>query len=83
MIKGYAGRILEIDLAAQSFVFKPLDEDNARLYLGGKGYAARLLYDMTGAGKDPLGPDNPLIFATGPLNGSLAPQSNLCVAITL
>jgi aldehyde:ferredoxin oxidoreductase len=81
MIKGYAGRILEIDLAAQSFVFKPLDEDNARLYLGGKGYAARLLYDMTQPGMDPLGPDNPLIFATGPLNGSLAPHSNRFVVV--
>lgn len=76
MIKGYAGRILEVDLANQSFAFRPLDESTARLYIGGKGYGNRLLYDMTEAGIDPLGPLNPLIFATGPLNGSVAPQSN-------
>jgi aldehyde:ferredoxin oxidoreductase len=76
MIKGYAGRILEVDLANRSFSFKPLDEAIARLYIGGKGYGTRLLYDRTPAGIDPLGPDNPLIFATGPLNGSVAPQSN-------
>jgi aldehyde:ferredoxin oxidoreductase len=76
MIRGYAGRVLDVDLAARTFQFKPLDEDTARLYLGGKGYGARLLYDMTPAGIDPLGPLNPLIFATGPLNGSVAPQSN-------
>jgi len=76
MIKGYAGRILEIDLATRQFAFKPLDEDLARLYIGGKGYGTRLLYDRTEAGVDPLGPNNPLIFATGPLNGSVAPQSN-------
>ncbi len=76
MIKGYAGRILEVDLQAQRFTFSPLDEETARLYLGGKGYGARLLYDRTPAGIDPLGPENPLIFATGPLNGSVAPQSN-------
>jgi len=76
MIRGYAGRVLEVDLAARTFAFRPLDEDTARLYLGGKGYGARLLYDMTPAGIDPLGPANPLIFATGPLNGSVAPQSN-------
>ena len=76
MIKGYAGRVLEVDLARQTFAFKPLDEDIARLYIGGKGYGTRLLYDMTEAGIDPLGPLNPLIFATGPLNGSVAPQSN-------
>ena len=76
MIKGYAGRVLEVDLARRSFAFKPLDEEIARLYIGGKGYGTRLLYDRTEAGVDPLGPGNPLIFATGPLNGSVAPQSN-------
>jgi aldehyde:ferredoxin oxidoreductase len=76
MMRGYAGRVLDVDLAARTFEFRPLDEETARLYLGGKGYGARLLYDLTPAGIDPLGPANPLIFATGPLNGSIAPQSN-------
>lgn len=76
MIHGYAGRILEVDLASRTHTFKPLDEETARLYIGGKGYGTRLLYDRTPAGIDPLGPENPLIFATGPLNGSVAPQSN-------
>lgn len=76
MIKGYAGRILEVDLQNRSFAFEPLDEEIARLYIGGKGYGTRLLYDRTEPGIDPLGPANPLIFATGPLNGSVAPQSN-------
>jgi aldehyde:ferredoxin oxidoreductase len=76
MIKGYAGRILEVNLGQREFRFSPLDEDTARLYIGGKGYGTRLLYDRTEAGIDPLGPANPLIFATGPLNGSVAPQSN-------
>ena len=76
MIRGYAGRILEIDLGDRTHAWKALDEDTARLYVGGKGYGTRLLYDMTEPGLDALGPDNPLIFATGPLNGSVAPQSN-------
>ena len=81
MIKGYANRVLEVDLGNRTFAFRPLDEEIARLYLGGKGYATRLLYDMTPAGIDPLGPGNPLIFATGPLNGSMAPQSNRFVVV--
>jgi len=76
MLKGYAGRILEVDLSKRSYTWHPLDEEIARLYVGGKGYGTRLLYDRTPAGIDPLGPDNLLIFATGPLNGSVAPQSN-------
>ncbi|HEX7406848.1 MAG TPA: aldehyde ferredoxin oxidoreductase N-terminal domain-containing protein, partial [Candidatus Binatia bacterium] len=81
MIKGYAGRVLEVDLANRAFAFKSLDENIARLYIGGKGYGTRLLYDMTEPGIDPLGPANPLIFATGPLNGSVAPQSNRFVVV--
>src|ERR1019366_72388 len=81
MIKGYAGRVLEVDLANRAFAFKPLDEDIARLYIGGKGYGTRVLYDMPEPGIDPLGPANPLILATGPLNGSVAPQSNRFVAV--
>jgi len=76
VIKGYAGRMLEVDLTRREYAFEPLDEETARLYIGGKGYGTRLLYDRTAAGIDPLGPENPLIFATGPLNGSVAPQSN-------
>ncbi|MBW2317042.1 MAG: aldehyde ferredoxin oxidoreductase, partial [Deltaproteobacteria bacterium] len=82
MIKGYAGRILEVDLSTRTHKFVPLDEDTARLYIGGKGYGTRLLYDRTEAGVDALGPDNPLIFATGPLNGSVAPQSNRFAVVT-
>jgi aldehyde:ferredoxin oxidoreductase len=82
MIKGYAGRILQVDLTTRTHQWKPLDEDTARLYIGGKGYGTRLLYDMTEPGVDPLGPDNPLIFATGPLNGSVAPQSNRFAVVT-
>jgi len=76
MIKGYAGRILEVDVGTRRASWKPLDLEIARLYIGGKGYGTRLLYDTTEPGIDPLGPANPLIFATGPLNGSVAPQSN-------
>ena len=74
MIKGYAGRILEIDLEKGRHEFKPLDEDIARLYIGGKGYGTRLLYDLTEPGIDPLSPANPLIFATGPLTDLSLPR---------
>ncbi len=39
-------------------------------YVGGSGLAARYLYDMLDACTDPLGPDNPLFFLTGPLVGT-------------
>ncbi|MEJ2168816.1 MAG: aldehyde ferredoxin oxidoreductase family protein, partial [Desulfobacterales bacterium] len=39
------------------------------------GFGARILYDQLSAGCDPLSPQNILVFATGPLTGTLAPSS--------
>jgi aldehyde:ferredoxin oxidoreductase len=45
------------------------------LLLGGKGLGAWLLYNEQGAHVDPLGPENQLIFHTGPLTGTTAPTA--------
>ena len=67
---GYLGRILRVDLSHGSLWDEPLNEDYARRYVGGSGLAARYLYDVLDADTDPLGPDNPLLFLTGPLVGT-------------
>ena len=48
----------------------------ARLFLGGRGLGARLLWDLVGPDVEPLSPQNVLIFATGPLTASGAQTSN-------
>ena len=72
------GRILKVDLTAKTIKSEPVDEEVAKKYLGGKGYATYLLYrylkeykrkGMSPADIDPLGPENVLIFATGPGTG--------------
>ncbi len=73
---GYMGRILDLDLTSRRVESIPLDPELARLYVGGKGLGARLVYDHVPVGADPLGPDNVLVFVTGPLVGTGAPQSN-------
>ena len=67
---GYLGRILRVDLGRGQVSDEALNEDYARQYVGGSGLAARYLYDMLDARTDPLGPDNPLFFLTGPLVGT-------------
>ncbi len=67
---GYMGRILRVDLSRGKLWDEPLNEEYARKYVGGSGLAARYLYDMLDAQTDPLGPDNPLFFLTGPLVGT-------------
>ncbi len=49
--------------------------DLLKLYLGGTGYAARILWDGLERGIDPLSPENILIACTGPLTGTLTPCS--------
>ena len=69
MVGGYAGTILHVDLTNQKIEKRPIDFDDARLFIGGRSYGAKWLWDNTKAGNDPLGPDNPLMFLTGPLTG--------------
>lgn len=75
-MKGWAGKILEVNLSTGAVTEQPLDMELARLYLGGRGLGARLLWDEVGPAVDPLSPDNVLIFATGPLTATGYQTSN-------
>jgi len=67
---GFYGKILKIDLNSKQFATEVISDDICERYLGGKGLAAYLLYELNPPGVDPLSPENTLIFATGPLGGS-------------
>ncbi len=72
---GWAGQILRVNLSTREIIKEPLDQKLTRKYLGQSGINAKLLFDLSIPGADPLSPDNPLIFGVGPLGGSLAPCS--------
>ncbi|MFH1037728.1 MAG: aldehyde ferredoxin oxidoreductase family protein [PVC group bacterium] len=74
---GYMGRILRVNLTTGRISREPLPRELMENYIGGRGFGARLLSDLLDdPGKiDPLGPDNVLIFSTGPLNGTVSPSS--------
>lgn len=72
---GYMGRILRVDLGSKKHRVEPLPHALVRNYLGGTGFAARMLFDEVGPKTGPLGPKNELIFSTGPLTGTLWPTS--------
>ncbi|MBY8993787.1 MAG: aldehyde ferredoxin oxidoreductase, partial [Candidatus Heimdallarchaeota archaeon] len=70
---GNTGKILEVDLTNEkTSVLKP-DPEIYRNYVGGSGLAARLLFDQLTEELDPLSPENPLGFFTGPLSGTKTP----------
>ncbi|RLC03612.1 MAG: hypothetical protein DRI57_28960 [Deltaproteobacteria bacterium] len=82
MLSGYAGKIAWIDLAQGSIDIQELDESIARKYIGGKGLGAYLLYKHLKPGTDPLGPENIMIFVTGPLTGTTFPAVSRSGLIT-
>jgi len=63
---GFYGRILTVDLSNRSFSIDPVSDELLGSVLGGKGLGTSLLVERNPAGADPLGPENRLIFATGP-----------------
>ncbi|MFW9927497.1 MAG: aldehyde ferredoxin oxidoreductase family protein, partial [Candidatus Thorarchaeota archaeon] len=75
-MNGYRGKILRVDLSAGSTSVTSFDESLLRSFIGGAGLGARLLYDMIDKYTDPLGPDNPLLYLTGPLCGTMAPTGS-------
>jgi aldehyde:ferredoxin oxidoreductase len=72
---GYAGQVLRVNLSHRTWQAEDLQPELIASLLGGRGLGARLLYGALKPGMDPLGPDNPLIFTTGPLDGTTAPSS--------
>ena len=66
-------RSLSIDLTTGSNVIGTINNDVFQKYLGGSGLGAYLLYSELSADLDPLSPEAPLAFVTGPLTGTSGP----------
>jgi len=71
----YMGKYLRVDLTRGKVSEVPTEKWRADLYLGGNGFGTKILWDEVQAGTDPFGPENLLIFATGPLTGTIWPTA--------
>lgn len=69
----YAGKFLQVDLSNEKFEEFSLPERDLDLFIGRSGIAAKIIFDLVHPGVDPLSPENVLVFATGPLTGTIAP----------
>ncbi|MCG2769355.1 MAG: aldehyde ferredoxin oxidoreductase family protein [Anaerolineae bacterium] len=69
MPKGYAGRILRVNLTEKRLEIEEPPDSFYRRYVGGNGFIGYYLLREVPRGADPLGPDNLLIFAAGPITG--------------
>ncbi len=75
-------KILRVDLTAGTVTSEPLNMDWANSYLGTRGLGTKYLWEEMDPAADPMGPDNVLIFATGPLTGTMASTSGRYAVIT-
>jgi aldehyde:ferredoxin oxidoreductase len=72
-LQGYAGKVLHVDLNTGKTSVELLNNDYAKKYIGGIGLGMRLWLENTKPGVDPLGPDNTLVLALGPVSGTMFP----------
>ncbi|MBM3126162.1 MAG: aldehyde ferredoxin oxidoreductase family protein [Chloroflexi bacterium] len=78
---GYANNIAWIDLNSGKVEYKPVPEDLALKYIGGRGLGVKLVFD-NGPKVEALSPDNILCFMNGPLTGSEANMSGRMAVVT-
>jgi len=74
--------ILRVNLTEGTASTEPLNMKWANDYLGARGLATRYLYEEMDPAVDALSPDNVLIFANGPLGGTMASTSGRYVVVT-
>ena len=73
--------VVRVNLSERTVRRESIPESWRRQFLGGKGLAARYLYDELAAGVDPLGPENAILLFGGPLTG-LLPGEDRYVVVT-
>jgi aldehyde:ferredoxin oxidoreductase len=83
---GYFKKHLSVDLSAQACTVLDIDDEFLERYIGGRGFGAKMVWDNLVAHDfkvDPLGPENLLVIAPGPLTGLYLPSSGKCSFISL
>ena len=82
-MNGYQDCILHVDLSAERLERFPYPEEWKRRYLGGRGLGVAIVSGMVRPRADPLGPENVLVFATGPLTGTGIPLGSRYDVVTV
>lgn len=67
VVSGYTDRILRVDLDTHEIAIQELPPDFKNKYIGGRGYALKMIWDGTTRETRSDSPDNILVMASGPL----------------
>ncbi len=75
-------QILRVNLSTQTCTIEPLNMEWAQQYMGQRGLGTKYLLEEMDPAVDALSPENKLIFATGPLTGTMASTGGRYSVIT-
>ena len=78
----WAGKILRVNLSAGTCTSEPLNMTWAKQYLGSRGLATKYICNEVDPKVDPLSADNKIIWATGPLTGTMASTGGRYTVVT-
>jgi len=73
---GFMSNLLRVNLTGQKITIEEINQAWAKKFLGGAGLATKYFYEEVPGGVDPLGPENKLIFMTGPLTGTASASAS-------
>ena len=79
---GWTGRCLRVNLSEDRHWVEEIDSDLLSKFLGGRGLGVKVYSDEVDPETDPLGPENKLIFVSGPLVGTGAVTGASCNVVT-
>jgi len=75
-------KVLRVNLSDGSSSVEPLNMEWANAFIGERGLASKYLMENMDPKVDAMSPENVLIFATGPLTGTMASTSGRYVVVT-
>ncbi|MEM2739922.1 MAG: aldehyde ferredoxin oxidoreductase N-terminal domain-containing protein, partial [Candidatus Bathyarchaeia archaeon] len=78
-MNGWTGYMLRVDLTRRKAIIDKYDDLLKAMFIGGRGFAAKILWDYLPIGVDPLSSENKLVIAGGPLTGLPIPSSGKIV----
>ena len=79
---GWQKQVLRVNLTKKTVATEPLNMEWAMSYIGSRGLGSKYLMEEIDPTVDALDPGNKIIFATGPLTGTLAPTGGRHTVIT-
>jgi aldehyde:ferredoxin oxidoreductase len=79
---GWTGRCLRVNLSEKKYAVQDIERKMLDKFLGGRGLGVKVYSDEVAPNTDPLGPENKLIFVSGPLVGTGAVTGASCNVVT-